>query len=158
MDYKYIEQLLERYWSAQTSLEEEAILRAFFSQDSIPEELLPYKSLFVYQQTETKTDILNDDFDRKILRHIDEPVEVKARVVSITQQLKPLFKAAAIVAIVLTLGNAAQVPFQQTHKAAPANAVSGCGKSARGIPVALGDSAATDTLRQGVQPEMPLIK
>ena len=39
MDYKYIEQLLERYWAAETSLEEEDILRAFFSQKEIPAEL-----------------------------------------------------------------------------------------------------------------------
>ena len=32
MDYKYIEQLMERYWNAETSLEEESILRSFFSQ------------------------------------------------------------------------------------------------------------------------------
>ena len=30
MDYKYIEQLLERYWNCETSLEEEQILRSFF--------------------------------------------------------------------------------------------------------------------------------
>ena len=29
MDYKYIEQLLERYWACDTSVEEEQILRAF---------------------------------------------------------------------------------------------------------------------------------
>ena len=39
MDYKYIEQLLERYWNCETSLEEEAILRMFFSQDDIPAEI-----------------------------------------------------------------------------------------------------------------------
>jgi hypothetical protein len=32
MDYKYIEQLMERYWNAETSMEEESILRSFFSQ------------------------------------------------------------------------------------------------------------------------------
>ena len=31
MDYKYITQLLERYWEGTTSLEEEQILKAFFS-------------------------------------------------------------------------------------------------------------------------------
>ena len=30
MDYKYIEQLLERYWEGETTLQEEAILRTFF--------------------------------------------------------------------------------------------------------------------------------
>ena len=47
MDYKYIEQLMERYWRGETSLEEEDILRAFFSQDNVPAELLCYRSLFV---------------------------------------------------------------------------------------------------------------
>ena len=36
MDYKYIEQLMERYWNAETSLEEESILRSFFSQENNP--------------------------------------------------------------------------------------------------------------------------
>ena len=39
MDYKYIKQLLERYWNCETSLEEEDILRTFFSQEDIPSEL-----------------------------------------------------------------------------------------------------------------------
>ena len=38
MDYKYIEQLLERYFNAETSLEEESILRTFFSQTDVPDE------------------------------------------------------------------------------------------------------------------------
>ena len=33
MDYKYIEQLMDRYWECETSLEEEQILRTFFSQE-----------------------------------------------------------------------------------------------------------------------------
>ena len=52
MDYKYITQLLERYWNCETSLEEEAILRTFFSQKDVPAELLPYKDLFTYEATE----------------------------------------------------------------------------------------------------------
>ena len=43
MDYKYIEQLLERYWNCQTALEEERILRSFFSQEDVPAQLLQYK-------------------------------------------------------------------------------------------------------------------
>ena len=50
MDYKYIEQLLERYWQGETSLQEEAILRSFFSQPDIPESLQQYQALFVCQQ------------------------------------------------------------------------------------------------------------
>lgn len=115
MDYKYINQLLERYWECQTTLEEEAILRAFFSQEDIPASLLPYRDLFVYEQTEVKDDVLGEDFDAKMLLLIGEEKPVKARIMSMTQRLRPLMKAAAVVAIILTLGNAMQVPFNTSQ-------------------------------------------
>ena len=49
MDYKYIEQLLDRYWACETSEEEERILKAFFSQKDVPAALARYKALFVYE-------------------------------------------------------------------------------------------------------------
>ena len=105
MDYKYIEQLLERYWQCETTLQEESILRSFFSQADVPAELLKYKPLFSCEQQE---EALGDDFDDRILDMIEEP---KAKTVTLTSRLMPLFKAAAIVAIILTLGNAAQAPW-----------------------------------------------
>lgn len=111
MDYKYIEQLLERYWECQTTLEEEAILRTFFSQDDIPVSMMQYRDLFVYEQKETKDDVLGDDFDARILARIEKEPMVKAQRIRLTQRLYPIFKAAAIVAIILTLGNAIQKPF-----------------------------------------------
>ena len=50
MDYKYIEQLLERYWNCETSVEEEQILRIFFQQKELPAHLRRYRSLFTYQE------------------------------------------------------------------------------------------------------------
>ena len=108
MDYKYINQLLERYWRCETSLEEEDILRAFFSQADIPADLKRYQPLFAYQREEPKVDVLGDDFDEKILAMTEEPKVVKARIVSMPQRLRPLFKAAAIVAIALTIGRATE--------------------------------------------------
>ena len=105
MDYKYIEQLLERYWQGETTLQEEAILRNFFSQPDIPESLRKFQALFTLEKEET----LGDDFDERILGMIGE--EPKAKIVTLTSRLMPLFKAAAIVAIILTLGNAAQAPW-----------------------------------------------
>ena len=106
MDYKYIEQLLERYWEGETTLQEEAILRTFFSQDDMPEHLRKFQPLFSMEKEES----LGDDFDARILESIgdDEP---KAKIVTLTSRLKPLFKAAAVVAILLTIGNAAQAPW-----------------------------------------------
>ena len=106
MDYKYIEQLLERYWQGETTLQEENILRSFFSQQDIPEHLQKYKALFTYEKEEP----LGDDFDTRILEMIGEG-EPTAKTVTMISRLTPLFKAAAIVAIVLTLGNAAQAPW-----------------------------------------------
>ena len=52
MDYRDIEQLLERYWQCETSVEEESVLRDFFSKEEVPAHLLRYKNLFVYQQVQ----------------------------------------------------------------------------------------------------------
>ena len=146
MDYKYIEQLLESYWKAETSVEEEQILHAFFSQTDIPEHLLKYRDLFSYGQREKEQDVLGDDFDARLLAMTKQDETVKARNITIAYRLRPLFKAAAVVAILLTLGRAAQEPY---HEIAPndANEV-----SVRKISsVAAVDSSAIDTLNK----EMP---
>ena len=147
MDYKYINQLLDRYWKGETSLEEEEILRAFFSQDKLPAELKPYQALFSYEMGEAKQECLGDDFDQKMMAMIEDEYTKepnKAKVVSLTERLKPLFKAAAVVAIFLTLGNAAQVPFQNN-----ADNIENVGytKSAKGLSVAMGDSTSVDSMQ-----------
>lgn len=109
MDFKYIEQLLERYWRCETSLEEEAQLRAFFTKEEIPEHLLRYKDLFVYQQFQ-REEHLGADFDARVLAEIEVPV-VKAKRMTLTARFMPLFKAAAVVAVVLSLGNVMQHSF-----------------------------------------------
>jgi hypothetical protein len=56
-----------------------------------------------------KEEPMGEDFDARILEQIGEaPV---AKTVTLRNRLMPLFKAAAIVAIILTLGNAAQAPW-----------------------------------------------
>lgn len=113
MDYKYIEQLLDKYWRCETTLQEEAILRTFFSQDDVPDSLAKYRELFVLQHTEGEELSLGDDFDSKILSLTEEKETktVKAITIPLATRLKPLFKAAAVVAMIVTLGNAAQLSF-----------------------------------------------
>lgn len=111
MDYKYIEQLVERYWQAETSIEEEEILRAFFNQKDVPAHLAKYRTIFTYQQREKSDDCLGEDFDARILSMIGDEKPVKAKLIPFTKRLMPLFKAAAVVAIIVTLGNAAQHSF-----------------------------------------------
>ncbi len=144
MDYKYINQLLERYWVGETSLEEEQILRSFFSQPNVPEELKQYRCLFIYEQTEPATDVLGDDFDEQLMSIIERPRPVKARVLTIGQRFAPLFKAAAVVAIILTLSNAAQSSFRDDDY----TNVTSFERPVQGVSVALNDSSRTDTLKQ----------
>lgn len=154
MDYKYIEQLLERYWLCETSLEEEQILRTFFSQESVPVSLMPYKDLFTYEQIDVETNKLGDDFDRQMLEMVGEVAPVKARRISMTQRLRPLFKAAAIVAIILTLGNAMQVAMQ-TREPAPIADNDSYTTTENGVSVAIADTMRSDSMKIT---EAPIIK
>jgi hypothetical protein len=76
---------------------------------------------------------------------------VKARIITMPQRLRPLFKAAAVVAIILTLGNAMQVPFARQN-ADPISSYDGYDKPEldKGTSVAMGDSAIIDTLKQSM--------
>jgi len=103
MDYKYIEQLIEKYWACETSCEEEQILRSFFHQKEIPSHLMRYKSLFVYQ-SEEKEIKLGSDFDKKILAQIEKPV-VMAKHISFSRRFMPLFKAAVLMIFLFSMGS-----------------------------------------------------
>lgn len=148
MDYKYIDQLLERYWRCETSLEEEEILRTFFSQQDLPAELKRYQALFAYEQKESKMG-LGDDFDRRMMARIEESdgqAPVLRKRITLTTRLKPLFKAAAIVAIFLTLGNAMQATFSngQTETIGSTESIKATSQGS----VAMGDSASIDSMEQ----------
>jgi hypothetical protein len=73
----------------------------------MPDHLRKFQPLFSMEKEEP----LGDDFDARILDSIGEETEPKAKIVKLASRLKPLFKAAAIVAILLTIGNAAQAPW-----------------------------------------------
>ena len=122
----------------------------FFSQEDIPASLLPYRHLFVYEQNEKDMDILGDDFDQRVLNLIQEDEPVKARVITMRHRLMPLFKAAAVVAIFLTLGNAMQVAFSDddVHQVSPGTAAIDKPKS--GPSVAKADSVMSDTLQHKI--------
>lgn len=147
MDYKYIDQLLERYWRGETSLEEEEILRAFFSQENVPAKFSAYKSFFSYLQQEKVSDKLGDDFDSRVLAEIGSETPVKAKVVSLRERLMPLFKAAAVVAILLTLGNAVQMAVDDSATGNPVATETQVKVS--GPSMAKADTVKLDSARQG---------
>lgn len=117
MDYKYIEQLLDRYFECETTREEEQILRAFFAQENVPVRLLSYKTIFTETAASKAEERLGEDFTQRILDIVaeeqkDQPLRVKAIKVSMQRRLRPIYKAAACVAVVLALGQAAQMPYE----------------------------------------------
>ena len=112
MDYKYIEQLIDRYFEAETTLKEEQILKAFFeqSEEELPENLRAYRELFTsFEQDE----MLGDDFDERMLQMIEEKPQVKARTISLSERFRPLMRAAAVVAILITLTTALNQSFKE---------------------------------------------
>lgn len=126
MDYKYIEQLIERYFQCETSLQEEQILRAFFAQDDVPETLREYVPMFRGLEVEAEQG-LDDSFDQRMLAMIAESeTETEGQILSLNSQgmsqhdsrrslFAPFFRAAAIVACVLTIGGATETALTNGH-------------------------------------------
>lgn len=113
MDYKEIEQLLERYWQGDTSLNEEQTLRQFFLNNQVPAHLERYRALFAYQQM-AQTERTSEDFEAKLMARIEtEAPVVQIRSVSWMTRLKPLWNAAAAVALLLMMGNAIEHSFHR---------------------------------------------
>jgi len=103
-DSRKIEELLERYWACETTVEEEAQLRAFFNEEDVPAAWLPYKDLFVYEQRQQEA-CLSGDFDARVLAQIEEAPVVKARKVTLITRLMPMLRAAAAIALLLLMGH-----------------------------------------------------
>jgi len=112
MNYEYIEQLIERYFSCQTTVQEEQILRSFFVGEDVPGHLMQYADLFKYEE-EAHKETLGSDFDEKML-HIISQKENKTS--ATRKQFVPFFRAAAVVAIVLTVGSAAETAIGDSNQ------------------------------------------
>lgn len=61
-----IEQLLDKYWKADTSLEEEKELRDFFNSQDVPDDLKEVASLFNYFEFQKKQTLNEGDFKQNL--------------------------------------------------------------------------------------------
>lgn len=84
-------------------------MRDFFTHAVVPQHLLKYKDLFVFQTVE-KEESLGADFDARVMSRIEVPI-VKAKQVPMISRIMPLFRAAAVVAVILSLGSVVQHSF-----------------------------------------------
>jgi hypothetical protein len=73
---KPIEELLEKYWNCETSLEEEQQLRDFFRGTSIPASLIETAELFHFFEAE-KIKSLNENFDAAVTKQLRQRQEGK---------------------------------------------------------------------------------
>jgi hypothetical protein len=97
MDSERIEQLLEKYWNAETSLEEEQELHQFFQGNDVPEKLKETATLFRYFETE-KSRTLNENFDASVTKQIKQ--RRGGKVVSMTNWFQIARVAAGVAVIV----------------------------------------------------------
>lgn len=110
MDYKYIEQLLERYWEAETSVEEELVLQAFFAQHELPEHLAQYQPIFV-ALAEEEQEQLSADFDARLMKRIKPQPKL-----TITRAVKRTFAVAASIAVFFMVGFGIQYIYKSTQQ------------------------------------------
>lgn len=106
MDFKYIEQLLQRYFDGVTTSEEEHILHAFFRQSQMPSHLRQWQPLFRAEDQLSHAH-LDEHFDERLLERVGER-HVKAQRIPLRQRLQPLFTAAAFVAFAVVIGTAVE--------------------------------------------------
>lgn len=91
-----IEELLEKYWAAESSIDEEQELKKLVNDSNeLPEEL---KGLFNHFE-EQKAEELGDDFDQMILSMID--TEKKTKVINLSGYFKQYASIAAAILVLL---------------------------------------------------------
>lgn len=81
MDSKKIEELLQRYWDCETSLEEEKQLQEYFRNENVPEQWKETAALFHYFEQQ-KNKAVNPQFDKSVLTQLKKP---KGKVTNLVQ-------------------------------------------------------------------------
>lgn len=104
MDYNHIIALLDRYWEGETTLEEEALLRRFFSEShpDMPEPLQEAAPLFGFFREEME----NEQALEERLTGPEMPVETGAVKIVPLSPLRHWMKYAAILLIAVGIGYA----------------------------------------------------
>jgi len=94
MDSKKLEELLQKYWDCETSLEEEQQLHEYFRTENVPEQLKETAALFHYFEQQ-KSKAVNQQFDKTLLGKLKKP---QGRV---TNLIQTSLKIAAGVAVLV---------------------------------------------------------
>lgn len=96
MNSKKAEELLEKYWAGETTLQEEEALKAFFKADTSAGTDAAY---FNYLQHKSEENPLDASFDQEILEKLSNPPTHRALYTSLSYWL-----VAASLALILSIG------------------------------------------------------
>ena len=72
MNTKEIKQLLEKYYNGESSIDEELILKDFFSREIVPDELEIEKDIFIYYSESSAIHLPSEGFGTRIINAIDD--------------------------------------------------------------------------------------
>ena len=97
MDYKKVNELLERYFEGETSLQEETMLSTYFNENEVAADLQKYQPLFQYFKEEQSIQI-SDDFESRLLEKLEaQPTEAKIKKMPFLSQLRRIAAVAVII-------------------------------------------------------------
>lgn len=108
MEQEEIRILLEKYWEAETTLEEERQLAEYFRRPEIAPEWESIREVFAWREEEAEVKP-GPDFDRRMLRRISEMGDGATRRIGFS------FRFAAAAAIILCLGISLLIPAISPH-------------------------------------------
>jgi hypothetical protein len=116
MDSKKIEELLQKYWDCETSLEEEQQLREYFSQANVPDQMKEAASLFNYFGQQ-KNKAVNEQFETKVLGQLKKPA---GKVTNLIQTSLRIAAGIAVLAVALffvkqEIGKSTTVAVEDTY-------------------------------------------
>ena len=112
-----IEQLLERYFNADTTVSEERQLREYFATGDIPQHLLKYKAMFSTLAGQEQQ-LLGSDAEQHTAAAQEQKSQPHApRLIRLYTAIRPLLRATACVAVIIT---AAMVAEQGMREDTPA--------------------------------------
>jgi len=102
MEIKKVQDLLEKFYEGKSSLEDESVLRSFFLNEEVPEELESDRLYFATMETEKKNLQPDGDLTSDILQAINDSEQSKQGKRSFITRLYPWIGAAAGLLLVLS--------------------------------------------------------
>jgi hypothetical protein len=111
MDSERIEELLNKYWNCETTLEEEQQLKAYFRETLIPDRLKDKAAVFRYFEAEKKKSLNDVSFEKDVIISINVPK--KGKVASL------VFNAMRIAAGIVVLMLAVWLVRMEVRKSTP---------------------------------------